>query len=192
MTDALREKLDTLALDILNKIKVGDPIDQSVLKAMDALTTVGKWYAIKNKVSTGDEEGKDIGEYQTRLTGQTGAGGTSAGFGGDADPEAVSDAADHVVAGDAAEPERGSGAPRKHRQARKANGGDFASGRGDPDNGGAELARYMASLPGNARGDADDQHDPRVKGGAVRGDRDRGPAVVEGDGESDLDELIRQ
>jgi hypothetical protein len=180
MNDDLREKLDALALGILGKISVGEAIERSVIDAMTALTTVSKWYAIKNKVSTGEEEGNGINDYQKRLSGQTGAGGS----GGEATPEPGTNGAP----GHAGEPEPSNGTGRAYKQDRK--GGDFASGRGDRDNGGEELNRFVASLPSNAGSDAVHQHGPRHKARAVRGNSDSGASGVEDAGESDLDDLV--
>lgn len=177
--DALREKLDALAIDILERVSVDDDIEQTVLKAMDALTTVGKWYAIKNKVIAAggdDEEGAQINDYRKALKREA-----VAGRDGQSDAEVAGDAPEPLRIGPSRDP---AGKPNRHR------GGGRSPHADDADAGGPDLDRILASLPINVGGANGNQHDSSHQGAAANGSGGSGGAGVEGDGESDLDEFM--
>lgn len=191
--DALRDGIDKLATDILAKVTVGDAIEQSVLKAMDVVTVLGKWYGIRNKVIAGGDdpdEGAGIDGYKAALSAENPVGERAdnrpSGIGG-GDGRA---SADPLVAGNPAEPLRIGPSREPRKQGRSSDGGAFSGDSTDRDAGGADLDRIMASLPGHAGRVARDKHAGGDKNPAVAGGDRSGVSGVAGDAESDLDELI--
>jgi hypothetical protein len=195
--DPLKDKLDTLALAILDEMmtdagEVKDAIPQSAQKALDVVKTLGGWYAIKNKVNPEvNEEGKGIHEFQNRL-----ASADQGGEGRD-DRGTTADAANIDAAA------RGHGYTRRGRsRSGGTNGGNLqpvrapsprhhsSAGADDNDNGGEELARFVARVPGGDGSAPDGQHGTRGPSYVAGRGFNSGAAGVEDARGADDDSLI--
>lgn len=197
-TDPLKDKLDTLALAILDASmtddgKIVDALPLSTLKAMDIIKTCGGWYAVKNKVNPdlGEKEGDGIHGFQSRLngagpSGERGDAATGADTAERTEPVRV----DAAVPAHPPAPERGKAATNLQRQSRPSPKRGQSSGAGDDDNGGAELKRFVASLPTHDGGVSHGKHGAGSPVHAAGSGSDVGRSDMAGDAKSDLDELI--
>lgn len=150
----LKTKLDAMALEIAEKITVGGPVPQEVLKAMEVLTGLSKWYGIRQKLTPdGEGEGDGIDGYKKTLGNAAKSAGNQRGDGGGDDEFG------HLAPDDAPDTERGGAGTGRRRNGVKKNGtAGYPNGseyRHDEDSGGPDLDRIMASLPriaGSSRG----------------------------------------
>lgn len=183
----LKTKLDAMALAIADQITVGQPIPQEVLKALEALTGLSKWYGIRQKLTPeGDGEGDGINGYTKALSAAKSESDQRGNSRGRDDDEFG-----HLAPGDPAEPERGGPGTGRRRNGVKKNGtAGYPNGseyRHDDDAGGPDLDRIMASLPRIAGGPGRNRRssgaagNPASGGGGVGGPNGTGDADAEPD-----------
>lgn len=191
-SNPLKTKLDAMALEIAEQITVGQPVPQEVLKAMEVLTGLSKWYGIRQKLTPdGDGEGDGINGYQKKLRAAEFESDQRGGRGRDSDDR---DEFAHLADDDPAESQRaGNGRTGRRNGVKKSGAPGYPNGseyRHDDDTGGPDLDRIMASLPRNIGGAGGNRRRGRAAGDSNAGGVGGGVPGVGSDPQSEPDDTL--